>query len=349
MKHSQIKTIDGNKVYLNNLQVIWNGDSAFAKDIHTRGQTTLNYVRKSYSITLDKKAKIEYSGDSKKMKHLYGLSLTMDKNYINNRLAYGLMSNIGLSGLFYAYGEIRINDSSEGIYLFIERPQDWATKSQNSPFIIRRGYNHKIAKLYTVDDLDKNKEKTYKSNYRGIYSAIKEYQGEELYTQLTKYLDLEMYMQWLAFNYFVHNGDYTDEVYFYINPKDEKFKIIPWDYDDMLSAFPHEGFDKRNAILESKHLFSSEEVLDRVIAKDDYLYALYLEQLNKVLDQLNPEILQKELENIYCELYPFYTNTEIIGQSRYNQFPNANLETLEIEIRSLFEKLVLSRSHLLQK
>jgi len=259
------------------------------------------------------------------------------------------MKNIGLSGLFYAYGEIRINDSSEGIYLFIERPQDWATKSQKSPFIIRRGYDHKIAKLYTIDGLDKNDEKTYKSNYQDIYSAIKKYQGEELYRQLSKYLDVEMYMQWLAFNYFVHNGDYTDEVYFYIDPEDGRFKIIPWDYDDMLSASPHEGFKKRNAILESTHLFSSEEVLDQIIAKDDYLYALYLAQLNEVLEQLKPEILQKELENIYSELYPYYANTEIIAQSRYNQYPNANLETLEIEIRILFEKLVLSRYLLLQE
>lgn len=117
----------------------------------------------------------------------------------------------------------------------------------------------------------------------------------------------------------------------------------------MLAASPHEEFKERNAILESKHLFSSEEVLDQIIAKDDYLDALYLVQLNKVLEQLKPETLQKELENIYCELYPFYANTEIIAQSRYNQYPIANLETLEKEIRLLFEKLVLSRSLLLQE
>jgi hypothetical protein len=63
----------------------------------------------------------------------------------------------------------------------------------------------------------------------------------------------------------------------------------------MLAASPHEEFKERNAILESKHLFSSEEVLDQIIAKDDYLDALYLVQLNKVLEQLKPETLQKKI------------------------------------------------------
>ena len=204
-------------------------------------------------------------------------------------------------------------------------------------------------KLYKIDDLGKDKKKLYKSNYKRIYSVIKKYQGEDLYHQLTKYLDVEMYMQWLAFNYIVRNGDYTDELYFYIDAEDDRFKIIPWDYDDILSTFPHEGLEQRNAILDSKLLFSSEELLDQIIATDDYLYSLYLAQLDIVIEQLKPEMLKNELETIYQELYPFYANNEIIAQSVHNQYPKANLETLEMDMRKIFQQLVILRSQLQKK
>ncbi len=347
-QQSQIKMINGKKVYLHDLQVIWNGDSALAKEVHTRGQSTLNFLRKSYSITFDKKARIERGGSIKKMKRVYALSLAMDKNYISNRLAFGLMEKVRLAGLFFVYGEIRLNNSSEGIYLFMERPQDWAF-NQKSPFIIRRGYEQKISNLYTVKDLDKTNKKSYKANYTAIYSAIGKFDGEELYYQLVKYLDLEMYMQWLAFNYFMRNGDYTDEVYFYIDPEEHRFKIMPWDYDDLFSVKPHEGNKQRNAILANKYIFSSEELLDQKVASDDYLYSLYLVQLNNVLEQLSPAIIRNELENIYSELYPFYANPEIIARSRHNQYPNSNFENLEQEMRLLYRQLINSRSLLLRK
>ena len=69
--------------------------------------------------------------------------------------------------------------------------------------------------------------------YKLIYKSLKKQNGEELYKTLNQWIDLDNYMKWLAFNFLVRNGDYTDEVFLYIDPEINKFKIIPWDYDDL--------------------------------------------------------------------------------------------------------------------
>jgi len=345
---SRIKKISGKKEYLREKRVIWNGDSALVNEIHTRGQTSLSFPRKSFSITFAKKVKLKHDTLGIKMKHVYALSLAMDKNYLHNRLAFGLLVKLNLSGLFYTYAELRINDSSEGIYLFMERPQDWAIKKQNSPYVIRRGYETTISKVNTTKDLDKVQIRKYRSNYKMIYSVFGKYHGETLYEELSKYIDLEMYMRWLAFNFFVRNGDYTDEVYFYVDPIDNRFKIIPWDYDELFAANPHEGRKQRYATLNNKLIFSSEELLDRKIAADEYLYSLYLMQLKDVMEQLKPAVIQKELETIYAELYPYYSNSDIMSTSESNFYPNTTFSTLTSEIKLIYQQMINTRSSYLK-
>jgi spore coat protein H len=346
---SRIKKVKGKHVYLENQNVNFNGEHFFAKEIHTRGQTSHYFRRKSFAITLDKKTGISHNGETEKFKHFNALNLVWDKCYIGNRLAFGLMKKIQLSGLYYAYGQIEINESSEGVYLFMERPQDWALKKHQSPFIIRRGYDHRVDKLKTIHHLDSGLRQRYLEDYQSIYELIKDDSGKQLYEKLSKYLDVEMYMKWLAFNYLVSNGDYTDEIYLYIDKKEDRFKLIPWDYDDIFSSEPHEGLDMVDPALKNKYIFSSEDPLDVKIAADEYLYALYLEQLKKILDQLTPEIIKLELELIYSELYPYYSDREIISMSKYDWHEHANIEKLKNELSYIYASLTGLRSEILGK
>ena len=155
-------------------------------------------------------------------------------------------------------------------------------------------------------------------------------------------------MKWLAFNFFVRNGDYTDEVYFCIDPVVDKFKIIPWDYDDIFAAAPHEGMDGWKKNIGDKFIFSSEDLLDQKIATDPYLYAKYLIQLNEVLNQLSASTLKSVFENTYADLYPYYSNEEIIGMSQYDLYKNASIETLQNDLHILYNQLIISRINFLE-
>jgi spore coat protein H len=343
----KIQLIDGTKIDLGKPRTIINGDTLEVKDMHTRGKSTLKLRRKSFSISLEHPCTLKHNGNPEKFKKFYAISLSMDKNYMRNRMAFEMLKELGLFDLFFTYGETRINGQSEGIYLLLERPQDWALKKKDSPFIIRRGYSQTIEKIKTKKNTDNEGKKGYLAEFREIYKSLRKYEGEMLYGKLSESIDLDLYLKWLAFNYFVRNGDYTDEVYFYIDPSDDKYKIIPWDYDDIFASQPHEGNIGGRSANENKLLFSSEDLLDQQIALDPYLYEKYLNQLNEVLVTLTPTKIKHIIEETYAELYPYFNQEEIIGMSTFDAFQNANLENLRSELRSTYLSLTTVRTSLL--
>ena len=339
-----IKATTGEKNNVSTTELTINGEKLEPKEIKTRGQSSLYFRRKSFSFSLESAASFRHGERMETLRKFYLLSLSMDRNYCNNHLAFEMMENAGLFGLFYSFCELIVNGRSEGIYLVIERPEDWALKKRNSPLLVRRGYNSRIDKLKTGKKTDKDETRKYMSCFRQIYRSLHKYEGEELYKVLSNWLETDMYMKWLAFNFFIRNGDYTDEVYFFIDPSTDKFGIIPWDYDDLFSSAPHEGSVESRKIIGGKLFFSTEDVLDKKIVADPYLYEKYLAQFRELLNQLTPEVLGKIFEDTYAELFPYYSNSETIKNSIYDQYKYADLKTLESRMLSLYELLMNYRS-----
>ncbi|MGB8359018.1 MAG: CotH kinase family protein [Bacteroidales bacterium] len=343
-----IKAVTGREISVNPRLLIINNDTLTTDKISTRGQTTLFYRRKSYSFDLKSDALFHHGKKTRKLKKFYLLGLSMDRNYANNRLAFEMMESAKLFHLFYTYCELRINGQSEGICMIMERPDDWALQKKDSPLLLRRGYNSSINKLKAGNKADKEIIKKYRANFREIYRSLDKYEGEELYRTISAWLDTDAYMKWLAFNYFIRNGDYTDEVYFFADPGTGKFNVIPWDYDDIFSVAPHEGYEESRKITGEKLFFSAEDLLDKKIVTDPYLYKMYLIQFEELLNELSPDVLKHIFERTYAELYPYYSNDEIISQSKYDRHKDVNMEGLRNDMSSFYDHLVISRVILLQ-
>ena len=346
--YESIKAVTGREISVNPRLLIINNDTLTAEEVSTRGQTTLFYRRKSYSFDLQSEASFHHGKKTKKFKRFYLLGLSMDRNYANNRLAFEMMETSELFHLFYAYCDLRINGQSEGVCMILERPEDWAMKRKDSPLLIRRGYNNSMDKFKAGNTADKEMIKKYRANFREIYRSLDKYEGEELYRTISAWLETDVYMKWLAFNYFIRNGDYTDEVYFFVDPGTVKFNVIPWDYDDVFSAAPHEGYEESRKITGDKLFFSAEDLLDKKIVTDPYLYKMYLVQFEELLNELSPDVLKHIFEKTYAELYPYYSNDEIISQSKYDRHKNVNLAGLKSDMSAFYDHLVISRSILLQ-
>jgi spore coat protein H len=338
-EYNSLKPTDGVKISLVNCKTIINGDTLLAEGISTRGGSTLLFRRKSYSFSLSSPASFRHGERKEKLKKFYAVSLSMDKNYRSNHLAFEMMNKTGLFDLFNSYGQLHINGKCEGICMVIERPEDWAIGKKNSPFIIRRGYNHLIDKMEYSKVSERSEVENYADYFNLIYSSLKKHNGEDLYKTLNQWIDLDNYMKWLAFNFLVRNGDYTDEVFLYIDPTINKFRIIPWDYDDLFLPYPHEGKEKSRRILGDRMIFSSEDQLDIKIATDPYLYKIYLVQLKELLEQLPAETLKEIFENTYAELYPYYSDNEIISMSEFDSHKGTSLSGLENDLRSLYKQL----------
>ncbi len=343
----KIISAEGEKVSPKTKDVKINDVPANLENLHTRGQTTLYLRRKSMEIEAEEKMTFFHRGQQKKLKKVIAVSMSMDKNYMRNRLAFEMMQRLGIFNLFYTYSELQINDETEGIYLVVEEPVRWAIHEQHAPLLIRRGYNHKIDKIKAGKEIPKGEQKLFKSHYDDIYKLIRKLEGEQLYNELSALIDLDMYMDWLAFNFFVRNGDYSDEIFLYIERDEKRFKIIPWDYDDIFSSAPHEGKNTNQKAEGDKFIFSSEDALDKKISEDPYLREKYHERFRLLLNNLTEETIKEVLEHVYQELYPYFSDEKIIGMVRHDVYKQANLPALRTELHSVFQNLCLSRSAIL--
>ncbi len=341
--YEDISNTAGEKLRIRATDLIINGDTLEPAELRTRGKSTLFMRRKSLNFSLKEEAIFNHGDKTKELKKFYAVSLSMDRNYCRNRLAFEMMDKSGLFKLFYAFGELRINGHSEGIYMIIERPEDWAMKKKDSPLVLRRGFNNEIDKIKPARETGKEESSRYRENFRQIYRALSKYEGEELYNILSQWLDMNAYMKWLAFNFFVRNGDYTDEVYFYVDPAIRKFSIIPWDYDDIFAATPHEKDIESIKSLGGKLFFSTEDILDRKIVNDPFLYKVYLDVFMELMNQLSPDVIKKVFENTCAELQPYYLDNDIISNSRYDLRGETNLSLLKDNLSELYLYLLARR------
>lgn len=297
-EYKDLQETKGKKLTLSRPVLLINHDSAHVKEVHLRGNNSIKFKRKSLSVELDKSITLEAGNKKSHLKKFNLLNLSMDKHLWHNRWADLNMESIGLFPLYNTYCKVWINDEPQGIYLLIEKPQH-AKAKLSSPYMMRRGIDHTIADEY-FEESEKNAAKTYRKQFQSIYYTIAN--EDEKANQLEKIINLENYFRFIGFNYLVTNGDYADEVFFYIEPTHQWFEVIPWDYDDILRPIPHEGRTERNKAFTDKKIFSLEESLDRTIAGNKVLYQRYEQTLKKILLTLDSVKLTQSAYQVIDEL-----------------------------------------------
>lgn len=335
-------------------------------NINTRGQSALGYRRKNFSVNVNGKFSIydDNLKDTLQFEKFVLSSMSMDYTYIENKISHFLLKEIDLWPLHSFYTEVFINNHHQGLYLFIENLKEYASKKRKAVSILRRGYNHQIIEIQTkkddkLDNLFKSGYNKYIATnldfqnmevisdpyirkFNHIYDILSVYKGKELYDSINGILNMENYMKKIAADEILENGDYTDEIFFYSESKNNEkitFDIIPWDYDDIFSSLPHEigrtdslcgrcfgirtypTYDDFKTKTKGRLIFSIEDDLDYTIMRDDYLYYKYLEKLDEIVKKLNDTLITKHFESLESELMTFYQIPEVIHQSKFDENP----------------------------
>lgn len=327
----------GRKFYLNPDPILfYNGSSYVTNSMVTRGQGSLKYRRKSFSVNLSNPISFNEFPDIEFEKFKL-ISMVYDYTYIENQLAHFFLIEAGLWPLSTFLTEVKLNDNHNGLYLFIEDPEDYLFKNKNTEVIIRRGFDAKISKTELNTEKADKSEYFYKKEFKNLYKLIVAYQGEELYNNLIQKFSLQNYFRKMAIDFILKNRDNTDEVYFYgktINGE-VYFDILPWDYDDLFGSQPHEvgnkwdtgtAFGHRNydsyddviKVLNDRLIFSIEDDLDYIIAVDDFLYQKYMVELEYVIAQFSTADIEQMFVILKERLDPFYAIPEVIAQSEYD-------------------------------
>jgi hypothetical protein len=305
--------------------------------IELRGTSSLAFRRKSFSFKLPDMILFNLPKDTFGLKKFFAISLNMDKNYIRNAIALEAFHRMGINVPTHCYSDLLLNHSSEGIYMVYYPPSDYIMNEGGANFILRRGYQEAMENVHSKN-LTKAQERELMKKFTMIYDRILfNNSGTKLLTKLSETLDLKEYFDWLIFNFIFQNGDYTDEIYFYWDPVINKFKIMPWDLDDLFQKFPHEGRAVRSEQQTDKLLYSLEDKMDMAIAGDPVLYHEYLKEFRRFLTEFNSEKLRLVLEDVYFRVYPYFTDPEIIRQSGYDKYGLTSLNNLKKDVSNIYQ------------
>ncbi len=341
-----LQKLKGSKLNIKNAQLTYDGVPAKLKELHLRGKSTLNFLRKSFSVDLADSLQITFDGQHAGIKKFDLLNLAMDRNLWHNRWAFLLLSQMGIFPPLNSYCTLWINDRSQGIYLLVEKPQSAMAKLK-SPFMIRRGVGHKIDQEYVVTKV-KDSVKGYRKKYSALYN-VSRLKDEALYHHLQTSMNIEAYFKWMGFNYFVKNGDYSDELFLYIDPNSSQFKVMAWDYDDLLMDYPHEGREARYQMLKDRMIFSLEDDLDRTIATDEFVYAHYKQVLTALLQSLDDNQLDASAQKVLGELKQLNRDPMNGEITRYLDRDPFLIESATYDIEHTTQFLKLRRTVLLKQ
>jgi spore coat protein H len=306
--------VRGQKMTLRDAELTIDGEQTRIDDLHLRGKTTLSFRRKSFSVDLEEPVAIKMGDHTAMLSKFDLLNLAMDRNFWHNRWSFLVMANLGIFPPVNTYCTLWINEEPQGIYLLTEKPQH-AMVALESPYMIRRGTDSGIEKEY-VKTKSKEDIKKYRRQYRSLYNTGN-LKAMELYDHLGNAINTKSYFLWVGFNYFVMNGDYSDELFLYINPSSGLYEVMAWDYDDLFKESPHEGKPARNEAYRDRYLFSLEDRLDKVIAADELVYSKYGDALLGMLAVTDSTLLARTSQQVLQELRVLNSEPEIARASLY--------------------------------
>lgn len=310
------------------------GDVEFSlKHMRTRGQSSLEFPRKSFSVKVD--GAFVTPNRFSEIERFKLVSMVFDYMYMEHKLAFSLFEKLGMWPMDYFFTELKINNNHQGLYLFIEDPSEFYFKNKNSEILIRRYYRGEISDFETsyYKPIDAS---AYEQAFDNLYALLPQYKGEALYEKLSKAFNLKNYMRKMAVDYLLKNGDATDEIFFAgqrLTDGSIYFELIPWDYDDLFSGEPHEvgrdwaigtllgerkyatATDVR-AVLGDKLIFSIEDDIDYIVATDSFLYARYLDEMQQVTSIISTQAISQLLDSIQSELAVFFANPIIVQQTQ---------------------------------
>jgi len=349
--------------------LVFNEDSVKVKKMKIRGNSASRVRRKSFNVDTEEFISFDQgpSDNFAESKDFRLLAMSADLCYIENRIGFGLLQQADLYPLFFKFVEVSLNEETNGVYFMIENPNDYFLDKNNHAFLMRRYYYGQLDSYKYEDNGDGFSEQDYVDAFKQIYIRLENYEGQELFEQLNEVLDVRQYMQTLAFNYLIKNGDYTDEIYLYDEPGDDKIqlKALPWDLDDIFAELPHEigntwsvGNAFSNRYYETtqdvidevgeKLIFSIEDDLDYIIAKDPFLYDIYIEELTALMDLVTDDDIRLEFQRIEQELSGFFADPDIVEQTTHDLEP-CDLELLLEEISDKQSFLIERRQFILDQ
>lgn len=313
-------------------EISFNSGPFLKSEVESRGQSCLTTAKRP-CLGIKTEKKIQFLGVTGLEGKTFNLaSMWQDRGFISSRLGFDMFRALGIFDLKSEYVVVWVNDQPYGLYLVTEKPKKAIAKITDDAWIGRRGYK---TRLETVEESKTISEKSAVAQFRSLYSDLGSLSGEALKASLESKLNLKRYMQWLIVNSAMTNGDYADEVFFYIDGKDPKrrFDIMPWDFDDLFKE-PHAGPENqaRANSIATGLLYGYENPLDVKIADDPVLAKLLKAEAREVLAKMTPAFVEAVVGQIRSDLVSYAREPEVLNCGTRDSYRRAYTERFFIEM-----------------
>ena len=250
---------------------------------HFRGNSSLGCQRKSITINLDGGHPRRLSSGSADDEFLL-ISMCLDDRYFQQFLANHLLQARGLFQPRQRYVRLTINGDDQGVYLLLENPTETIRRRHAGVESVLRRRNEAQGNAADVKwPSDPEEAQAARAAYEAMAGLVWNTPAEDLEATLEAHLDLEMFLEWLAFHTYVRNGDYVDEVFFFasIEQGERFYRISGWDADDLLSNCHHNA---KNALPDPWNIYyCAEGILEHALIYSPVLYDRFINHLEALI------------------------------------------------------------------
>lgn len=307
---------------------------------HLRGHGTMLCDRKSYSVNLEapeggKRPLMPGSRDDE----FFLLSMCWDQMYVENYLYYTLWTELDFIPFKFDYVELVVDGENLGIYLMVEKPHEAIKSDQVRPIGVARRNHEGEGDRDEFKYFKEGAREYMKDEYYALIDTVQNNSGEALVTELNKRLSLDHYLRFVAMQTAFHSGDYGDEVRFTATERIDSapnahWTISGWDPEDMFRldcVWEQYAFYDENGLV-----WCAEGVLENNVLADPTLYGMYVDHLEKLLDELSIERFDAAAARTKERVMPFWQSAEIRSAMVEMDPPAATAEEAEKKIDSRF-------------
>jgi len=262
---------------------------------HFRGQSSLGCDRKNLAVNLSgawPRRLFPGAADDE----LLLISMCLDDGYVNQAVANRLMRKLELLPIGDRFVDLYIDGEPRGVYLILQKPVDTLRRDlARLAGVIRRRFDPED-KPEDIDFPDDEAGRAWAiERYREIVARIDATPPEGLLEALSADLDFDSYLRWLALASYLQNGDFVDEVLFYVSDEAAGpwFRVHGWDSDDLFSACHHSGkfaFDDPHGLT-----YCIEGDLDRALLVSEDVYDRYVDILEEPITETLPPAAVEEV------------------------------------------------------
>lgn len=235
----------------------------------------------------------------------------VDRTLMRSALCYTLFPAVGVDAPTWRHVALSVSGQFAGLYLCLESvDRDFCRRRGWTPgpiyYAVNRNANFGLLNPFTnglKEPLERGYQALGKADptpIREMLMAINLASTESFPRTVTKWIDVERYLHWLMVAVFVGNRDgFMHNYALYLEPSENRFRIIPWDYDATWGIDIH----GRPARIDRVPIIGwnklSHRLLENASFREHYRQAFYQaldgplspDQINAWIDEISEAIL----------------------------------------------------------